>query len=86
MLEDLSTIMERIIERKLTLPQKSANLSNSNWVWHNPGGPKLGGNPVCHMPVFSSHVPSDRVVSGKGARAVWAGYTDSLMPLANMSS
>lgn len=36
--------------------------------------------------MLARHVSAHGVVAGEGARAVWAGHTDALMPLADVSS
>ena len=64
----------------------SCKLSNPNGIGHDPSGAKLGGNPGPHMPMLPGHVTPNCVVAGQCAGTVWTGYTDSLMPLPNVSS
>jgi hypothetical protein len=55
-------------------------------IRHHSCGPKFGRNPITEVTVLSCHVATNSVVSCECPRTVGAGYTDTLMSLANVSS
>ena len=78
--------MKPLLNTLAQLNSCSCKLSNPNRVGHDPSGAKLGGNPGPHMPMLPGHVSPNGVVAGECSWTVWTGDTDSLMPLANVSS
>ena len=60
--------------------------NGSEGIRHDPGRVELGRDSSGKVSVLSLHVSPDRVVSGEGSWAVWAGHSNALMALPDVGT